>query len=114
MALESGNMLKGGRHGKNIYFLIFLKQSLGRTKHMKKLSDFSSLSSLPNLGLNLAFFLLPVCVEIQTYCGCGFTYIIERTPTRAPCLLAVWLLRAPTHIATVLAIVFLRSLGIHV
>ena len=58
----------------------------------------------------LCFFLLPVCVEIQTYCGCGFVYVIERTPTPAPCLLAVWLLRVPTHIATVL--VFLHYLGI--
>ena len=48
------------------------------------------------LRLKLCFFLLPVCVEIQTYCGCGFAYVIERTPTRAPCLLSVWLLRVPT------------------
>ena len=33
---------------------------------MKKFTDFSWLSSLRNFRLNLCFFLLPVCVEIQS------------------------------------------------
>ena len=62
------------------------------------------------LRLTLSFFYFMFVSKFKPYCGSGFTYVIERTPTRPPCLLPVWLLRVPTHIATVL--VFLGSLGI--
>ena len=53
-----------GRETWTKYFFIFLKRSLGCSNHMKKISDFSWLSSLSNFILNFVF-LLPVCVEIQ-------------------------------------------------
>ena len=91
-------------------FRILLKHSLGHTTHMKKFSDFLMTIVSSKLRLKLCFFNFLFASKFKAYCGCGFAYVIERMPTWAPCLLAVWQLRVPTHIATVL--VCLGSLGI--